>query len=116
MRHKKKKADSGAAARARVLKAIAKPRMARSARIAEQKLDPARIPVHPSVGMPGIVDKIIPATRRSQLEKAQISVGGAHRPHRNIRIENELIDENGDDVKLKKGARVDVTVTADPQA
>jgi len=34
--------------------------------------------------------------------------------HRNqdLRIENTLTDENGDDVKLKKGAHVDVTVTA----
>jgi hypothetical protein len=31
---------------------------------------------------------------------------------RDLRTENTLIDENGDPVKLKKGARVEVTVTA----
>jgi len=30
-----------------------------------------------------------------------------------LRIENALIDEHGDDVKLKKGAHVEVTVTAE---
>ena len=114
MRHKKHKVNSGAAARARVLKAIAKPRMARSARLAEQKLDPARVPFRPSVTLPAMVDKIIPSARPSQPERAQIAVDGAHRPHRNLRIENELLDENGDDVKLKKGAHVDVTVTSEP--
>jgi len=29
-----------------------------------------------------------------------------------VRIENTLTDEHGDDVSLKKGAHVDVTVTA----
>jgi hypothetical protein len=27
-----------------------------------------------------------------------------------------LLDENGDDVKLKKGAHVEVTVTSEPKA
>ena len=116
MRHKKRKTQSSAAARASVIREIAEPRMARSARIAEQKLDSARIAQHPSVSMPGTVDKIIPPPRPRQPEKAQIAVDGAHRPHRNLRIENPLLDENGDDVKLKKGARVEVTVSAEPKA
>jgi hypothetical protein len=115
MRHRQNKAESHAAARARVMKEIAEPRMARSARIAEQKLDPTRIPDPPSVSMPGRVDKIIPPPNSSKLEKAQIAVDGAHRPHRELRIENTLIDENGDDVKLKKGAHVEVTVAAEPK-
>jgi hypothetical protein len=32
--------------------------------------------------------------------------------NRAVRIENTLTDEHGDDVSLKKGAHVDVTVTA----
>jgi uncharacterized protein YfaS (alpha-2-macroglobulin family) len=115
MRHKKKNAGARAAALARVIKEIAEPRMTRSARIAERNLDTARAPNHPSVTMPGTVDKIIAPTRLNQTEKAQIAVDGAHRPHRNLRIENELIDEDGQDVRLKKGARVDVTVTAAPR-
>jgi len=115
MRHKKRKTLSGAAARASVIREIAKPRMARSARIAQQKLDLARTAVHPSVSMPGTVDKIIPPPRPRQPEKAQIAVDGAHRPHQNLRIDNDLLDENGDDVKLKKGARVEVTVTSESE-
>ena len=84
--------------------------MARSARIAERNLDLARIPEQPSVTMPGTVDKIIPSSRPSQLEEAQIAVD--HR-FRDLRIENTLTDENGDDVRLKKDAHVEVTVTAE---
>ena len=92
---------------------MAKPRMARSARIAELNLDTARIPEQPSTTMPGTVDKIIPSPRPSQPEKAQIAVDGADHRHRDLRIENTLTDEHGDDVKLKKGAHVEVTVTAE---
>ena len=91
---------------------MAKPRMARSARIGELNLDTARIPEQPSVTMPGTVDKIIPSARPSQPEKAQIAVDGADRGFRDLRIGNTLTDEHGDDVSLKKGAHVEVTVTA----
>lgn len=66
--------------------------------------------------MPGTVHKIIPPPRPNQLEKAQIALDGAGRRYRNLRIENTLTDEHGDDVRLKKGARVEVTVTADSKA
>ena len=92
---------------------MAKPRMARSARIAELKLDAARVPEHqPSTTMPGTVDKIIPSSRPTRPEKAQIAVDGAERRHRDLRIDNALVDEHGDDVKLRKGAHVEVTVAA----
>jgi len=89
--------------------------MARSARIAELNLDTARIPEQPSAVMPGTVDKIIPSPRPSQPEKAQIAVKGADHRDQDLRIENALTDEHGDDVKLKKGAHVAVTVTAEPK-
>jgi hypothetical protein len=63
--------------------------------------------------MPGTVDKIIPSRHRSQPEKAQIGVDNAARRYRNLRIENSLTDENGDEVKLRKGAHVEVTVAAE---
>jgi hypothetical protein len=59
---------------------------------------------------PGTVDKIIPR-RPSQPEGAQITVDGTDHRHSDLRIENTLTDEHGDDVKLKKGAHVEVTVT-----
>ena len=116
MVHKKGKKESGNSTCASVKKEMAKPRMARSARIAELNLDTARIPEQPSVAMPGTVDKIIPSLRPSQPEKAQIAVDGADHRHRDLRIENTLTDEHGDDVKLKKDAHVEVTVKAESKA
>ena len=115
MAHKKGKKEAGDATRAGVKKEMAKPRMARSARITELNLDTARTREHPSTTMPGTVDKIIPSRRPSQPEEAQIAVDKADRQHRDFRIENTLTDEHGDDVKLKKGAHVEVTVTAEPK-
>ena len=111
MPHKKRKKEPGKATPASVAKEMDKPRMARSARIAELKLDTARIPEPSSVTMPGTVDKIIPSPRPSQPEEAQIAVEGAESKKQELRIENTLTDEHGDDAKLKKGALVDVTVT-----
>jgi hypothetical protein len=111
MRHNKAKKDSSNVTRASVLKEIAKPRMARSVKIAEANLDSTRIPEQPSTTMPGTVDKIIPSPRPSQPEKAQITVDASDHARGDLCIENTLIDEHGDDVKLKKGAHVEVTVT-----
>jgi hypothetical protein len=63
--------------------------------------------------MPGTVEKIIPSPRPSQPEKAQIAVDRADHRHRDLRIENTLTNEHGDEVRLKKGARIEVTVTAE---
>ena len=115
MLHKKGKKESDASTRTDVRDEMAKPRMARSARIAELNLDTARTPKQPSVAMPGTVDKIIPSPHLNQPERAQIAVDGAERGYRDLRIENTLIDEHGDDVSLKKGAQVEVTVTAQEQ-
>ena len=101
--------------RASVTKELAKPRMARSAKIAELNLDTERIPERPSTIMSGLVVQIIPPPSPSEHEKAQISLPEADRQYRNLRIENSLTDEHGDDVKLKKGAQVEVTVTAEPK-
>jgi hypothetical protein len=70
----------------------------------------------PSVTLPGIVEKIITSPRRSEPEKAQISIEGADDFYREIRIENSLTEENGNEVSLKKGAEVQVTVEADKAA
>jgi hypothetical protein len=109
MKHKK---ESGMATLASVQKEMAQLRMSKSARIAELSLDPARIPEHPSTTMPGTVDEIILSPGPSQPEKAQIGIEGADHRYRDIRIENTLTDEHGDDVRLNKDAHVEVTVTA----
>ncbi len=70
----------------------------------------------PSATLPGTVEKIIKPPHPSQPEKAQIVVEGADHLYREIRIENELTDENGDKVRLKPGAHVEVTVEAEPES
>ena len=115
MQHKKANKERDNAMRA-IKKEMAKPRMARSARITELNLDTARIPEQPSTTMPGTVDKIIPSARPSQPERAQISVDAADLWRRDrLRIENTLTDEHGDDVRLRKGAHVEITVTTEPK-
>ena len=89
--------------------------MARSARIAALNLDPARTPEPPSATVAGTVDKIIRSPRPNQPEQAQIAIDGAEPRHRDFRIDNTFTDEYGDDVRLKKGAHVEVTVTAEPK-
>jgi len=49
-------------------------------------------------------------------EKAEVSVEGADELYREIRVENTLTDENGNEVSLKPGAQVDVTIEADADA
>jgi hypothetical protein len=69
-----------------------------------------------SVTLAGVVEKIIESPRPNIPEKAQISVAGGDDLYREIRIVNSLTDENGDEVSLKKGAEVEVTVEADKEA
>lgn len=65
--------------------------------------------------MSATVETIIPSPRPSQPERALIAVDWADRRPQHLRIENDLTDEHGDEVKLKKGAHVEVTVTAEPK-
>jgi hypothetical protein len=65
---------------------------------------------------PGKVQKIIKPLTPEQPEKAEIAVEGADHLYREIRIENRLEDEQGNEVKLKDGADVDVVVEADADA
>jgi|SRR5450432_2741103 hypothetical protein len=113
MLNSKRKKASENATRASVQKEMAKPRTSKSARIAELNLDTARIPEQPSTSMRGTVDKIIPPPHSNQSEEAQIAIDGTDHRYRELRIENVLTDEHGDDVRLKKGAHVEVTVTAE---
>jgi hypothetical protein len=69
----------------------------------------------PTLTMPGTVEKIIPAIAPDAPEKAQISVHGAEDLYREIRIQNELEDSRGENVALKLGAKVEVTIEAEPE-
>ena len=67
----------------------------------------------PSTTLPGTVEKIIKPPHPNEPEKAQINVEGAEELYREIRLVNTLKDENGEEVAIKEGARVDVTIEAD---
>jgi hypothetical protein len=66
--------------------------------------------------LPATVEKIIKSPSPNEPEKAQIAVEGADHLYRELRIENTLIDENGEKVSLKPGAEVEVTIEAAPEA
>jgi hypothetical protein len=67
----------------------------------------------PTVTVPGKVELIIESIHPDEPEKAQIAVQGADPLYKEIRIENSLVDNEGNEVRLKEGAEVDVTVEAD---
>jgi hypothetical protein len=67
----------------------------------------------PNVTLPGKVEKVIESPHPAEPEKAQISVEGGDPLYKEIRIENKLKDENGQNVRLKEGAEVEVTLEAD---
>jgi hypothetical protein len=107
-KHKKELSDTIPAS---VRTEMALPRMSKSARIAKLKLDTARVPEQPRTVVPGTVARLIRSPSPGQPEKAQISIEGGD-GYRDLRIENSLTDEHGDEVRLKKGADVEVTITA----
>src|SRR5260370_14718323 len=81
------------------------------------------VPVLPEVPMSkkrrkfrGTVQKVIKSAIPSEPEKAQINIHGADELYREIRVENVVSDEDGEEAKLKPGAEVDVIVEADSSA
>jgi hypothetical protein len=98
----KKRLDD--APRASVKKEMDEPRVAKAGRI----LEPA------SITMPGTVDKI-PALGNHQSEKAHIAVDCSEDLYREIRIDNTLQTEDGKNVSLKAGSRVDVEIELENQ-
>ncbi len=68
-----------------------------------------------SVTLTGTVDKIIQPPIPQMPEKAQISVEGAEELYKEIRVDNKVVDEEGNERKLKPGAKVEVTIQADPK-
>jgi len=69
-----------------------------------------------SVSLVGTVQKIIPPIMPGQPEKAEIAVHAADELYREIRVENTLKNSDGNEVSLKKGAGVEVTIEAEPGA
>jgi hypothetical protein len=67
----------------------------------------------PSITLPAIVDKIIESPDPAEPDKAQINIQeGADPLYKEIRIKNNLTDENGKEVALEEGQEVEITVEA----
>lgn len=66
-----------------------------------------------STTLPGTVEQIIRSPFPSEPDKAEIALDGADDLYKEIRIENTLVDKNGDEVSLKEGAQVEVTIEAE---
>jgi hypothetical protein len=69
-----------------------------------------------TITLPATVEKIIRSLDPDEPDKAQIAVEGAEELYRELRIENTLQDEAGNEVCLKKGAEIEVTIAADSEA
>ena len=68
------------------------------------------------VTKPGTVQKIVPPYDSRGPEKAEIQVHDAEPLFEELRIPNCLQDDEGKQVKLKKGAKVEVHIKADTTA
>jgi len=64
----------------------------------------------------GKVQKLVKPIDPRETEKAEITIEEAEELYREIRVENVLTDENGEKVRLKPGAEVDVVLEADTDA
>jgi hypothetical protein len=62
--------------------------------------------------MSGLVDKIIVSQFPNEPDKAQITVAGGDPLYRELRVVSALTKENGEEVSLKTGQNVMVTVEA----
>jgi hypothetical protein len=67
----------------------------------------------PSTTLPGTVQKIIKSIDPHEPDTAEIAIEGAEDLYREIRVENTLTNEKGEEVALKEGAPVDVTIEAE---
>jgi hypothetical protein len=64
----------------------------------------------PSTTLPGSVEKIIEPIDPREPEKAQINIEGGEGLYREILVNNTLKDEKGEEVAIKEGVPVDVTI------
>jgi hypothetical protein len=74
-------------------------------------------PTNPALSqssLSGAVEKIITPSRPGEPEQAQIVIQGADDQDQEIRIENILTTKKGDEVGLKEGALVSITIKHKP--
>jgi protein involved in polysaccharide export with SLBB domain len=68
-----------------------------------------------STTLPGTVDKIVKPRALGKREQAQIEVEGADHIYREIRIDNALTDDLGQQVRLEPGDKVNVTIASEAE-
>ena len=66
--------------------------------------------------MRGRVAKVIPFQGPTDPEKAEIEVHEAEPLYREVRVENEVTDEDGNTARLRPGALVDIVIEAPDDA
>jgi hypothetical protein len=66
----------------------------------------------PKTTLPGTVEKIIKPIDQREPDKAQIGIQGGEPLYREIRIDNTFTNAHGEEVAVKEGANVDVTIEA----
>jgi len=64
----------------------------------------------------GTVEKIIKPGFSGEPEKAQIDIHDADELYREIRVDNVVTDDKGEEAHLKPGAEVDIILEADSSA
>jgi hypothetical protein len=64
----------------------------------------------PSATLLGTVETIMKSPFPGKPERAQILIEGADHSYQETRIENTFTDDNSEEVRLKPGAKVQVTV------
>ena len=64
----------------------------------------------------GVVQKVIKPQLSHETEKAEIGIEQADPLYAEIRVENVLTDEQGEDARLKAGEKVEVVIEADSSA
>jgi hypothetical protein len=69
----------------------------------------------PNTTVEGTVRKVIQSPDPSEPEQAEIVIHNAEPLYREVRIENTLRGEDGEEVGLKPGAEVEITVEAEPK-
>jgi hypothetical protein len=69
-----------------------------------------------SLTLHGTVELVIKSVGSEGPDKAQIAVEGADELYREIRIENSLKTNQGEEVELKPGAVVDIRIEAPAEA
>ena len=72
------------------------------------------MPEKPSVTVSGTVQNVLQFPSKPEI--VQIAIEGPDHLHKEIRIENTLTDKSGQEVQLKTGAKVEVTIKATPES